>query len=89
MSLYYDENAPETLQDIAATLDDYAHSMVVDLHSLYYAVEDKKSEDEARLWTGLDDKAESLEYLADKLQEISDAFAIINRTVYNPSEEQE
>lgn len=87
MSLYYDENAPTTLPDIASTLNDYAHSIVVDLHSLYYAVEDKKSEDEARLWTGLDDKAESLEYLADKLQEISHAFTVINKTVYNPSGE--
>ncbi len=86
MSLYYDENAPETLEDISDTLDDYACSMAHDLNSLHYALKGKESDDAARLWAGLEDKAESLQYLAGKLQQISDAFAIINRMVYHSSE---
>ena len=87
MSLYYDKNAPETLQDIADTLDDYACSMAHDLNNLHYVPQDKESDDADRLWASLDDKAESLQYLANKLHQISDAFTIINRMVYNPSGE--
>ena len=87
MSLYYDKNAPETLQDIADTLDDYARKMAHDLNNLHYVPQDKESDDADRLWASLDDKAESLQYLANKLHQISDAFTIINRMVYNPSGE--
>ena len=87
MSLYYDENAPETLEDISNTLDDYARSMAQDLTNLDYDLREKKNDDAARLWGGLEDKAESLQYLSDKLHQISEAFAIINRMVYKSSKE--
>lgn len=89
MSLYDKDDAPTTLQDISNTLCDYACALVHDLRVLDDNQGDtgKRSHDIARLWLKVEDKAESLEYLADRLQEISHAFDIINKTVYNPNEE--
>lgn len=85
MSLYYDKNQPETLEDISTTLDDYARKIAHDLTILPSVPQD--NDDAVRLWASLEDKAESLQYLANKLYQISDAFTIINRMVYHPSGE--
>ena len=85
MSLYYDENQPETLEDISTTLDDYARKIAHDLNILPSVPQD--NDDAVRLWASLEDEAESLTYLADKLHQVSEAFNVINRMVYHPSKE--
>lgn len=90
MSLYYDDDAPKTLKDISDTLRRYSVNISHDIRVLRIDLDDagKKTDPEtASQWANVVDEAESLRYLADKLGEISYAFDIINRTVYNPSEE--
>lgn len=92
MSLFYDENAPETLEDISNTLSDYVDVLAYEIHSVevdardFLRQPDKEISDSLnRRLIDMGGKADDLKYLSDKLQEISRAFTVINRTVFNPS----